>query len=83
MNREGEPQQLSEREKAVLEVDKTQQTFEEAFDRLEGSDDYNELAALTSSGKQSPDEIEKFLFENESRLSPEGKFFLEMTINLR
>jgi hypothetical protein len=83
MSREGAREQLSERERATLEVDQAQEAYSEAMDRLQGSDDYDELIFFTASPNQRPEDVEEFLRTNESRLSEEGKFFLNMTIHLR
>ncbi len=81
MSREHEHQPLSEKERTVLEVDTAEQIWQEALGRLQGSD--MELAVFTNSAKQTAEEVEAYLKEKESSLSPEGKFFLEMTIQLR
>ncbi len=81
MNRERAPQ-LSKREQTLLEVDVAQRTWQEALERLPQKE-LSELTGLTNNLDQSEEEIQSFLREHETRLSPEGKFFLQMTINLR
>ena len=75
-------QSVSEFKNAKLEVERALQVWNEAYERLEAIGDFDELLLFTCNS-QNVQVVEDFLKENRQRLSEEGKFFLEMTINLR
>ncbi len=75
---------LSSPENNFFELDKMQEAFNEAAERLESALDYDEVMSLWANdiGRDS-EKISTFLNKNKKRLSPEAIFFLNAAIYLR
>ena len=79
----GSPQ-LSKQEQVLIELKRMEDAFDEAKERLEAASDDDEVFEVWASDtSDDPQNLQRFLDQNEQRLSEEAKFFLAAAIHLR
>ena len=74
--------ELSPQEIRVIETLQLQKLWEEAINRIADEEERNVLTKFTTSEPNSQ-KVEQYLQDHSSELSEEGKFFLQVTTQLR